>query len=147
MSAYIGIDGFTLPSGFILKEMTIIYPNHEYDHFIFKKPCWNLTEADKRTIRYTTQNLNQLCYEDGHVSYEQIGMILDSVKDITLYTYSDIAVTFLQKHLPSTVIKNIQCQGYTMPRELPNSNCFRHHASRYCAKSKARAIQKFVEGL
>ena len=55
MTAYIGIDGFTLPSGFILKEMCILYPNDEYDHYLFKNPGWQLTEADRRTIRYTTK--------------------------------------------------------------------------------------------
>ena len=145
MSVFIGIDGFTLPSGFILKELCIIYPNNEFDHFLFKQPGWTLTEADKRTIRYTTQNLNKLCYEDGHISYDHIEKILDTVKDVTVHTYSDIAVVFLQKYLPTTVIKNIQCQGFIMPRVLPDSNCFRKHVSRYCAKAKALEIQKFVE--
>ena len=105
MTAYIGIDGYTLPSGFILKEMCILYPNDEYDHYLFRNPGWQLTEADMRTIRYTTQNLNNLCYQDGFIPYDQIANILDSVKDDTICTYSEIAVTILQRYLPTTVIK------------------------------------------
>ena len=101
-------------------------------------------QPKKIVMRDTTQNLNKLCYEDGHISYDHIEKILDTVKDVTVHTYSDIAVVFLQKHLPITVIKNIQCQGFIMPRMLPYSNCFRKHVSRYFAKAKALEIQKFV---
>ena len=113
MTAYIGIDGFTLPSGFILKEMCILYPNDEYDHYLFKNRGWQLTEANRRTIRYTTKNLNNLCYEDGFIPYEQIANILDSVKDVTICTYSEIAVTILQRYLPTTVIEIHKMMGLT----------------------------------
>ena len=145
MSAFIGVEGYTLSSGFILKELCIFYPNAEYDHFLFKMPGWYLTDGDKRTIRYTTQMLNNLSYLDGKVQYEEIVNILDPVKDSIIYTYSEIAVTFLQRYLPTTVIKNIQHDGYTMPNALPNSGCFRKHCPRYCAKSKAMDVKNFVE--
>ncbi len=64
MEAYVAIEGFTLPSGFVLKELAVIYANGEYDHHLFAPPpCefFILTDADKRTIRYTTGNLSNCC--------------------------------------------------------------------------------------
>ena len=144
MSVFIGIEGYTLPCGFILKELCIFYPNKEFDHFLFKSPDLTLTEADKRTIRYTTENLNELQYEDGHIPYDQIGEILNSVKDLIIYTYSEVAVKNLQKYLPTTVIKNIQHDGFIMPKTLPESGCFRKHCQRYCGKAKSIQIKNFM---
>ena len=145
MAAFIALEGFTLPSGFICKELCIIHPNNEFDHYLLKMPGLQLTEADRKTIRYTTQVINKLSYQDGKVPYEHILNLLDPVKDIVIYTFSDVAVRFLQMYLPTTVIKNIQNDGYVMPNNLPDSNCFRNHCSRYCAKSKARAIKQFLQ--
>ena len=72
MSAFIGVKGYTISSGFILKELCIFYPNAEYDHNLFKMPGWHLTDGDKRTIRYTTQMLNNLSYLGGKVQYEEL---------------------------------------------------------------------------
>ena len=145
MSCFVGVDGFTLPSGFLIKELCIIYPNDEYNHFLFQKPDWLLSEVSKRTIRYTTQHLNNLSYEDGDIPYSLLSFILQKIKDLKVYTYSEIAVKLLQHHLPTTAIENIQDQGYKMPPQLPNSKCFRKHNQRYCAKAKAIAIRNFVE--
>ena len=144
MPVFIGLEGYTLPSGFILKELCIIYPNNDYDHYLFKKPSRDLTEVDKRTIRYATENLNELCYSDGYVAYNQIGDTLDPVKDDIIYTYSDVAVDVLQKYLPTTVIINIQTKKFKMPKELPKSACFRKHCQRYCGKAKAIAVKNFM---
>ena len=144
-TAFVGLEGYTLPTGFILKELCIIYPNSEFDHYLFKMPNWYLTEGAQRTIRYTTQVLNNLSYMDGKVPYEEISNVLDPIKDTIIYTYSDIAVSFLQRYLPTTVVKNVQSDGFKMPNILPDSNCFRTHCPRYCAKSKAIAVKEYAE--
>ena len=144
MSAFVGIDGYTLPCGFIIKELCILFPNDEYNHFIFQKPDGLLSEVSKRTIRYTAQHLNNLPYEDGDIPYTLIPAILQKVKDLQLYTYSDIAQKTIQQYLPTTAIINIQDDGYKMPSQLPDSKCFRRHNQRYCAKAKAIAIRKFL---
>ena len=145
MSVFIGLEGFTLPEGFIVKEICLIYPNDEYNHFLFKKPDGFLSEISKRTIRYTTQHLNNFSYEDGDIPYNLLPAILEKVKDLTIYTYSDIAQKFLQHYLPTTAIENVQNQGYKIPSQLPDSKCFRSHNQRYCARAKAIAITKFVD--
>ena len=88
MSVFIGLEGFTLPEEFVVKEICLIYPNDEYNHFLFKKPYGFLSEISKRTIRYTTQHLNNLSYEDGDIPYNLLPAILEKVKALTIYTYS-----------------------------------------------------------
>lgn len=145
MSAFVGVEGYTLPCGFILKELCIYFPNGEFNHYLFQKPDWLLSDVARKTIRYTTQNLNNLSYEDGDVPLSQLPGILNKIKDVTVYSYGEAAVKLLQKCLPTTLVENIQDQGYKMPAELPDSNCFRKHKQRYCAKAKAIAIQEFVD--
>lgn len=147
MTAFVGVEGYTLPCGYILKELCIVFPNNEFDHYLFMKPEWILSDLVRKTIRYTTQHLNNLSYEDGDVSLSQLPSILDKIKDIKVYTYGDAAVKLLQNCLPTTLIENVQDQGYKMPTQLPDSKCFRKHNSRYCAKSKALAIQDFIDNL
>ena len=144
MPVFIGIEGYTLPSCFILKELCVMYPNNDYDHYLFKRPSVDLTEVDHRTIRYATEKLNELCYSDGFVTYNQIGDALDPVKDDIIFTYSDVAVCVLRKYLPTTVIINIQSKDFKMPKTLPESGCFRKHCQRYCAKAKAIEVKKFM---
>ena len=145
MSVFVGMDGYTLPNGFIMKELCVLYPNDEYNHFLFKKPDSLLSQISERTVRYTTQHLNNLSYEDGDITYTLIPDILDKIKDLKVYTYSDIAQKFLQEILPTTTIENVQNRGYQMPAKLPDSKCFRTHNQRYCAKAKAIAVKKFMK--
>ena len=144
MDAYVAMDGYTLPSGYIMKELCIIFPNGEYDHFLFSKPDLHLNTSDIRTIRYTTKYLNNLNFNDGSTPYTLIEKILSKIQEFNIYTYSDVAQKTLQKYLPTTVIVNIQDIGFRMPNTLPKSACFREHNTRYCAKSKAIAIQTFM---
>ena len=146
MEVFIGIDGFTLPSGFIVKEVCFLYPNWEFCHLLFKPPAnRNLSDIDRRTIRWTTNNLNNLLYQDGDVPYECLYDILNAVHLHRIWTYSEVAQRFLQNVLPTSTIINIQTQGFTMPSRLPNPACFRRHSFRYCAKAKAIAVKNFVE--
>ena len=91
MDVYIGVDGYMIPSGFLLKELCILFSNGEYDHFLFSKPDWNLSERDIRTIRYATQHLNNLDFNDGTTPYEQIPVVLNKIKKFHVYTYSEIS--------------------------------------------------------
>ena len=146
MEVYIGIDGFTLPSGYIVKEICLLYPNWEFCHLLFKPPTnRDLSDVDERTIRYTTTNLNNLVYQDGDVPYECLYDILQAVQLHKIYTYGEVALRFLQNVLPTSMITNIQTQGFTIPSTLPDPACFRRHNFRYCAKAKAIAVKNFVE--
>ena len=146
MDVYVGAEGYTLPCRFILKELCIIFPNGEYNHYLFKSPSHiTLTATDERTVRWATKCLNKLSYDDGDLSIEQLGAILYKLKDFTIYTYTSLVEKLIQNFLPTTVVINAQDMEYHLPKILPNPNCFRNHSYRYCAKAKAIAIKNFIE--
>ena len=146
MNVYITTDGYTLPSGFIVKEICCMFPNGEFNHNLLKPPVnWNLSELDKRTIRYTTRNLNNLSFHDGWYPYENMNEIFERFQEYHIYTYSDVTLRLIQQFLPTTVVVNVQDIGFEMPDSLPDAVCFRAHNARYCAKAKCIAIKNFIE--
>ena len=147
MNAYVGVEGYTLPSRYILKELAIIYPNTEYAHYLFEKPKdVVLSQQDEKTVRYATRHLNSINYADGDMPYQQLEPILLRLSDYTIYTYSEIATKLIQKFLPTTVVINTQDLGQKLSKHLPDPNCFRLHQNyRYCAKAKAAEVKDFVE--
>ena len=160
MQAYVGVEGFSTKSGFILKELCIFYVGGEYDHYLFKEPSWTLTSKDLDTVHYVSSQLNGLHLYDGSIPYKEIGGILRGIRDYQIYTFGDLAVKTLRKYLPNTKkIKNIQDLGFEMPKQLPNSHCFRSHnvwdrklyvtapRYRYCAKAKAQEVKDFMSYL
>ncbi len=146
MEVYIAMDGYTLPCGFIAKELCIMFPNGEYNHVLLQPPLnQELSAVDRRTVRYTTQHLNNLSYSDGDMPYENLCDILSKYDEYRVYTYSKVVLKLLQTVLSTSVVINIQDMGYEMPSELPDANCFRVHNPRYCAKAKSIAIKNFVK--
>ena len=144
MEVFIAIDGYTLKSGFVIKEICYIYRNGDFNHYLIRNPERILSESERRTVRYTINHLNNLCYFDGDIPYNLISTLLEHLCNFKLYTYGEIAVKVLQEYLPNTEIENIQNHGYKMPATLPDSKCFRSHNQRYCAKAKAFDIKKYL---
>ena len=145
MEVYIGLEGYTLSSGFILKELCVLFPNGEYCYHLMAAPREKrLTNTEKRTVRYATHNLNGLSYSDGDTPYDCIGDILSKYQDCRIFTYSEVGLNFLQCFLPTTIVINVQDMGFQLPTLLPNPGCCRIHAGRYCAKAKSYAIQTFL---
>ena len=159
MNAYVGVEGFLTKSGFILKELCIFYDDERFDHYIFKEPTWTwgLTNRDLETIQYISSQLNGLHLYDGSIPYKEITEILRCIGSYQIYTFSNLAVKTLREYLPDIKkIKNIQDFGFEMPKQLPNSHCFRSHSVlnqkhyftspryRYCAKAKAREVRDFM---
>ena len=146
MDVYVGVEGFTLPSGFVLKELCLLHPNKEFSYFLFKPPInQQFSEVDFRTIRYTTTKLNNISWCDGHVPMDSLPAILQEIQQYKIYTYSEIARRMLQEILPVSTVVDVQALGHKLPNCLPSANCGRQHRPRYCAKAKAVAIRDFVE--
>ena len=146
MDVYITTDGYTLPSGFIVKEICCMFPNGEFNHYLMKPPMnRDLNDVDRRTIRFATKNLNNLSYHDGWFPYENMYEIFLRFQEFRVYTYSDLTLKFIQNFLPTTVVINVQELGFQMPDVLPDASCFRSHSARYCAKAKCVVIKKFIE--
>ena len=146
MNIFVGVEGFTTPSGFIVKELCFLNSNMEFDHLLMKPPGdMLLTEVDRKTIRYTTRHLNSLNYHDGVVPYGCLDEIISKYRECKVYTYSNAATELLRRAMPTTIIFDCQQLGMKMPKELPDPKCFRLHSFRYCAKAKSIAIKNFVE--
>ena len=92
MNAYVGIEGFSTKSGFILKELCIFYDGEEFDHYMFEKPSWTLTDTDLETVQYVSSQLNGLNLYDGCIPYKEVDGILRGIRDYQIYTFSDLAV-------------------------------------------------------
>ena len=145
MEVYVGIEGFTLSKETIVKELVILYPNKEYNHYLFKNPSKLLSSKDSQTVRYTTKYINKLSWYDGDVLYSNVGQVLKKVRDWKIYTYGSAARKFLAKYLPNSVIIDIQPDTGKMPSVLEPCGCFRDHPTRYCAKAKALYIKDTVD--
>ena len=146
MDVYVAAEGYTLSYGYLLKELCITYPNSEYTHYLFKIPEEiSLSALDQKTVRYVTRNISKLSYNDGEFPYQNIGIILNKLKDYTIYTYSIVVEKLIQEFLPTTIVINTQDLGHTLPKTLPDPSCFRQHSYRYCAKAKSIAIKNFIE--
>ena len=97
MNIYIATSGYRLPSSFIVKEICCLFPNGEYNHYILKPPTnWDLSDVDKRTIRFATKNLNNLSYHDGDIPYENIEAIFTRYQEYQVYTYSSVTFKLVQ---------------------------------------------------
>ena len=74
---YVGVEGFLLKSGYIVKELSYVYEDSRVDHYRFAVPDdLFLTPAEGITVRYVSKNLNGLSLHDNGVSYSQLGNIL-----------------------------------------------------------------------
>ena len=98
MSVIVGLEGYTTPSGYILKELCILFPSLEWQHYIFKTPNAMFTEADRRAARYATTHLSGLSIHDGTTDYGEIKQILEYLQNLRIYTYSEIAVKVLEDY-------------------------------------------------
>lgn len=146
MDAYVVIEGFPLSSGYIVKELTILYPNNEYTHLLFQKPNIWLSHMDVKTVRYVTRHIHGLSFDDGDVPLTEFANIISKLKEFTVYTYSLDSLHVLQGILPTTVIISIKEKGYSLPMYLPDPDCCRSHENyRNCSKAKALAIKEIVE--
>ena len=118
MDAYVAIEGFPLSCGYIVKELTILYPNNEYTHVIFQKPNIWLSQKDMRTVRYVSQHIHGLSFDDGDVPLSEFTNIISKLKEFTIHTYSLQSLQVLQAILPTTVIISIREKGYVLPQHL-----------------------------
>ena len=140
-------EGFSLPSGYIIREMTIMFSNGEYDHFRFKAPQhFTPTITDVTTIQYTSNNLLQLPFHDKSLlPYETVFSILRSLSHLTLYSVGQQALEVLTTNLPFTRVVNVGSRfGFKYPTALPPVNCGRRHNTRYCSLAKAICLRDFM---
>ena len=144
------LEGFTLPSGYYIKELTIMNENgNGYQHFHFNAPDnFQPTPSDQCTINYTTRHLNQLTLcDDSLLPYSTIEIILQNLSTRTIYVAGHSAYNFIKNYLPLTNIINISStHDFKYPPTLDPVSCFKTHRPRYCSLAKARCIKNFMQG-
>lgn len=142
------LEGFTLPSGYIIKELTVLSDNNdEYQHFHFNAPeNYQPTPSDLTTINYATRYLNQLTLsDDSLLPYSTINAILQNLVKHTIYVAGHSACSFIKSHLPlSNIIDITSTCDFKYPKILNPVDCFKAHRPRYCSLAKARCIKNFM---
>ena len=143
---FVGAEGYCLSTRFIVKELSILSDDDEFDHFILSKPVdYQCTPADSVTINYVSRYINSLSFEDGDISYDILPTIIGKLKNHRIYCYGRITQKMLQSYLPTTTVIDIQEMGYRMEKTLLPRSCGRNHPSRFCSLSKAYAIKQFIK--
>ena len=135
------LEGFTLPSGYIVKELTIVFDDDSYQHFHFNAPKdFFPTAKDLRTINYVRRHLNGLSLSnDCLLPYTSINDILNNLSSCKIYVAGNSAHQFIMAYLPLNNIIDI-CREYNFkyPEELLPMDWFKQHKPRYCSHSKAK---------
>ena len=77
---YVGVEGFLLKSGYIVKELSYVYEDDRRDHYRFAAPeGLFLTPAEALTVRYVSKNLNGLSLNDIGIKYDQLHDIVSQL--------------------------------------------------------------------
>ena len=146
---FLALEGYNLapPTGYIIRELTVICDNDDYQHFHFRAPDnFHPTDKEKRTIKYTTTHLNQLYINDtALLPYSTLNYILKNLSSNTIYVAGQCAYNFIKSKIEfSNVIDICMDYNFTYPKTLPKSNCFKDHNPRYCSLSKCKYIKNFM---
>ena len=141
------IEGFNLSSGYIIKELTIMYQDDSYQHFQFSPPKdFQPTDAQEKTIYYTQRYLNELALSDNALlPYSTINDIMQKISTYTIFVAGYTTYKVIKEYLPLVKIINV-CSEYNFsyPKELPPTNCFKQHRPRYCSMAKATYVKNFM---
>ena len=146
------IEGFGLRNGgFVLRELTLIFPDDSEQHFQFKNPedlCLN--EAEMKTAKFAQKYLNGFHPSDDEnccLPYVVYPKILDNIQNCRIYCAGEVSHSFFTRNLPySRVIDVCTLMDFSYPVELDNPGCFKLHHYRYCSLAKARHIRRRMEG-
>ena len=143
---FVAVEGYSLPNGFVVKELTVIKNNSDVDHFIFMKPDVVFTAAETKTIAWTTKYLNGLKLTDGHIPYNTVPHIISQLSHSKIFCYGSLTTKFLRSIIPLGYIIDVQLKGFSLPKNLKDSHlrCGRSHPIRFCAMAKANAIKNFI---
>ena len=141
------VDGFYVCGRYVAKELTILFDENNYQHFMFNCPKnLVLSNKDVKTVEFA-KRLNGLELENNSfLPYSTIECILSFIKDCYIQTAGFQAKSFLESYLPKTEVKDLCIEfGFKYPKTLQQAPCFVQHPSRYCTLSKARTIYSAIQ--
>ena len=147
------VEGFpTRNGGLVLRELTLIFPNEEEQHFHFKNPeSLFLDDAELKTAKFCQRHMNGFSPTTNGTSCLPASVypsILEEIKDCRIYCAGESARYFLANHLPdSHVIDVYSLFDFRYPNEFTkNPNCFKLHRYRHCSLAKARFLAESLQG-
>ena len=147
------VEGFsTQNGGLILRELTLIFPNGQEQHFQFKNPetmCLNSEEM--KTAKFTQRHLNGFSptsNESCCLPAAVYPKILEEIQHCRIYCAGESARYFFTQNLPDTHIVDVYSLfDFRYPVEFSeNPNCFKLHRYRYCSLAKARYLAQQLDG-
>ena len=147
------VEGFpTKNGGLILRELTLIFPNSQEQHFQFKNPddmCLN--EDEMKTAKFCQRHLNGFSPTSNESCCLPAAVyvtVLQEIQHCRIYCAGEIARHFFSLNLPDThVIDVYSLFDFRYPHEFSeNPNCFKLHRYRYCTLAKARYLAQRLEG-
>lgn len=145
------MQGFTLSSGFRVKELAI-GDGESISHFIFQPDISyeRLNKRECRQVRWEENNLHHLHYENGYVPYNQL-------KDILEQHTCGVEVVFVKGSQKEKVLRdllssvkpviiNLQDNIYCPLLSLSQNSCAYHYKSESsCAIENVKLILKFLK--
>ena len=146
------IEGFTTQNeGFILRELTLIFPNEQEQHFQFKNPENMYLNPDEMKIaKFSQRHLNGFSPTDNESCCLPAAVypkILEEIQYCRIYCAGEIERCFFAKNLPdSKVIDVYSLIDFNYPTQLDNPNCFKLHRYRNCSLAKARYLIQRLDG-
>ena len=146
MDCVVAVEGYYVSGQYIAKELTILFDEGNYQHFMFNRPNnLVLTDKDEQTVEYT-QKLNGLRFaDDSFLPYNVIEGILSYIQNYYIQTAGFHSKRFLKSYLPNTEVVDL-CDAFNFkyPPNLQAAPCFVQHPPRYCSLSKARTLNTAI---
>ena len=146
----LSLEGINLRRGYIVKEMSIHFPqDNSFRHYFFRRPQnMTLTPEDKNTCYYATKVLGGLGMNEAsngsldnpiHIS------ILRSLSHFRILVVGNVAKLYVQAILPTTEVKDLQeISSFRYPSTLPTARCGFEHNPRYCSLAKLKCVKDFA---
>ena len=147
------IEGFPMENGgYILRELTLLFPNDQEQHFQFKNPsnmCLNIDEM--RTAKFCQRHLNGFSPTDDEsccLPAEVYPKILETIQHSRIYCAGETTRLFFARHLPDASITDVYSLfDFRYPKEFSeNPGCFKMHRFRYCTLAKCRYLAQRLQG-
>lgn len=151
MVAFVDLQGFQIDQGFIVKELAIRIDS-QMSHFLFKSPVLyrNLSEKEKRNVKYVERRIHGLNFSFGYVDYYEIKAILwNHLKNVDLvFTNGHQKFNFLQNTFEELQLSHIQLRNlehFCSKMEICTPACLNHRRGSFrCAINCVNIIYCYV---
>ena len=148
------VEGFpTRNGGLILRELTLIFPNGQEQHFHFKNPeTMCLNEVEMAAAKFCQRHQNGFSPTDNESCCLPAAVypkVLEEIKHCRIYCAGESKRNFFARHLPDAHIVDVcTILDFCYPANLAGyPNCtFKLHRNRFCTLSKGRYLADQLEG-